>query len=265
MHSNNLIYISILCLFLSLKATADSEPLVPLNGESASDIVIPSIFFIAESGGNAERASIWINIALKQYYDEAHAFIRKGISDAKSYGHDAVWDKAFLSELEENSRKGILPRWVENIFIVRKESEVIVAFYVRNGGWQEMNVTNGTQCEETGAWKHKELHVLGMNVYPAYICVVDPKTKIILSHKYKPVIYSNMYEFLAEDGILTDYAPQEGFITPINPTKDKPKGSGRILGPAKKKEERTERIKGGKDDDSGNANEPHSPAAARRN
>ena len=235
MHLNNLIYITTLCLVLSLKATANNTPLVPLNNETTSNVVIPSIFYIAERESDKVRASVWIGIAMKQYYDEARAFLKKEISDAKSaYDQDAILEKNALSRLDANSKKGILPRWVENIFIVRRESEVIVAFYVRSGGWQETNIGSGRQCEETGAFKWEELHILAGNVYPAYICVIDPKTKKILSHKYEPIIHPNTYEFLAEDGILTDYTPQEGFIAPINPTKDKPKGLGRMLGPAKK-------------------------------
>lgn len=202
MRLSNYLFIAVVCFGLMFNVAANNTPIIR---EAGSSVVVPSVFLIEGPGGAAADLSDWIAITLKQYYIDACETMNKEISSRKPHGIDAGQAEHTLLLLESDAKKGILPRWVENIFIVCKDSETIVSFFARSGGWAEAN--NGALSKYSD---------------PAYICTIDPKTKKITSNsnRLKAIVYANLYPFLAKNGIITDYAQKPGFIAPLNPSKD---------------------------------------------
>lgn len=192
------------CTWLIPKLTANDAPLIR---ESHSTVVIPSIFVIKDHEGASARLSDWIKITNKQYYNEIFELLKKETYARKLNGIEADQIEYTLSLMESDFKQGILPRWVENIFVICRDAEVIVSFFARNGGWVETN---------TGA--------LALNKNPAYICTIDPKTEKITSDvtKLEAIIYANLYQSSIDDGILTDYTQQSGFTAPLNISKISP-------------------------------------------
>jgi hypothetical protein len=208
MYLDKYYFITVISFGLLLKAAANDAPLLR---ESRSSIVLPSVFIIEETDGVGLSPSGLIKTTNKYYYTEICELLKSEIASRITNGIDANQAEHTLSLIELDLKREILPRWVENIFIVCKESEVMVSFFARNGGWTETN---------TGT--------LGMYSNPAYICTIDPKTGKVLStaNKLRATIYANLYHALADGGLVTDYTQRSGFITPLNPSKTSkiPKG-----------------------------------------
>jgi len=197
---NNYCLLIITCFTMVSRLIATDAPLLR---EARSTIVTPAIFLLEDFDGASARSSDWIRIATKQYYIEICDLIKKDIAARRTNDIEASQDDHTLSLIESDARQGVIPRWVENIFIISKRSEIMISFFARSGGWLEN--CNGNLVSFSN---------------PAFICIIDPKTERVLNpkNKLKAVVYANLYQSLAEEGIKTDYTNSSEFVTPLNPS-----------------------------------------------
>jgi len=201
MRLNNYYFLLVTFIGLMPNATANDAPLIR---EAQSSVVIPSIFLIEEANKTPLDTSKLIKAANKQYYIDACEMLKKAISSGRSYSGYKGQDEHILSLLESDARNGILPRWVENIFIIQKDSEIVISFFARSGGW--VDAGNGN---------------LRAYYNPGYIYTIDQNTgKISTANELRTIIHANPYPILAGSGVVTDYAQKPGFIAPLNPSKD---------------------------------------------
>jgi hypothetical protein len=176
---------------------------VPFLDEARFNMIRPSIFIIEDCEGASAAMSDWIKIATKQYHIEACNLLNEEIASRNSKKMVADQYERTLSLMESDLKRGIIPRWVENIFIVCKDSEVLISFFARNAGWAKTN---------TGAF--------GSYDNPAYVLTMDSKNGKILNPENMPRVahYVNLYNVLDREGIKTDYRQISDCATPLNIT-----------------------------------------------
>jgi len=198
----NSCFIVIAYIILTLKVVATDLPLLQ---EARSKTVLPSVFIIEDSKGASVDFPEWIKTAVNQYYIEASDLLKKEIADNKDKSEVPATElERALSQFEADSKRGLLPRWVENIFIVHKGSEAIVSFFAKSGGW-----IGGENSAS-----------LAFTYTPAYVVIIDAKTGRLNNTKnnLKAAVYVDLYQKMADAGIKTDYRQKAGIVAPLNPS-----------------------------------------------
>ena len=188
------------CVMLALGARAD----VPILSESRSVAIAPSVFILEDHNGAAARVSEWVKLAGAQYYVEAVDSLKSELAAKKANGYSSSQTEKSLAAIQADAAHGLIPRWAENVFVVCRENEVIVAFFARNGGWSKAG--NGSLVA---------LHS------PAYVCTIDPKVGVARNAKdtLKAAVFADLYADMARAGVVSDFAENDNLIAPLNAPK----------------------------------------------
>jgi len=163
-----------------------------------SKLIRPAVFLLEEKGGDAALSAKAIEAAIEAYYDHAISLVEL---QAKKSEADAL-----LSSLKQDASKKLIPVWVENIIVVCRPFEILVALYPRNAGW---TVRSRSQLVQA--------NVLGYN------CLVDTKTWHVKTDRAEAVSFRNFYTALSEQGLTSAYSNSSGFEDPLS--RNKPKES----------------------------------------
>ena len=191
----------IIFIFFGCSVGIAAEGVPILSEARGMKTITPAIFFMEDVPGGSGDVSNWIKLTTRRYYAEAISSLKSEIEERTKQHYASPDMERLLDKITADGTNDILPRWVENIFLVCRKSEIIISFYPRNGGWAELS--NGS---------------IAAFYAPAYICTGDPRSGVVKNAfpEIKTVIYANLYKNFQDDGIKTDVKEGAALIAPLN-------------------------------------------------